>query len=120
MKVVSIPAALGRVRVGIAFYGRCLFLAPGTIEWPQGWLLLVILAYAAIGEDDEQKPALRPIDRSWREEEAQSVEGDPDDDASECGRYGNNFHAAPTMGRGAKVVSVGGRAGEAGRVARGE
>ena len=50
MKVVSIPAALGRVVVGIAFYGLCLFLAAGTIDWPQGWLLLLILAYAAIGE----------------------------------------------------------------------
>jgi protein-S-isoprenylcysteine O-methyltransferase Ste14 len=50
MKVVCIPAALGRVVVGIAFYGLCLFLAAGTIDWPQGWLLLVILAFAAVGE----------------------------------------------------------------------
>ena len=50
MKVVSVPAALGRTVVGIGFYGLCLFVPAGTIDWPQGWLLLAILAYAAIGE----------------------------------------------------------------------
>ena len=50
MKAVSVPAALARTVVGIGFYGVCLFVPAGTIDWPQGWLLLAILAYAAIGE----------------------------------------------------------------------
>lgn len=35
---------------GFAFYGLCLFVSAGTVDWAGGWLLLLILAYAAIGE----------------------------------------------------------------------
>jgi len=39
-----------RVVAGLAFYGLCLFVSAGTVDWAGGWLLLLILAYAAIGE----------------------------------------------------------------------
>jgi len=43
-------AAFGRAIVGVAVYAVFLFIPAGTIEWPLGWVLIAILAYAALGE----------------------------------------------------------------------
>ena len=46
----SIAAAFGRAILGVGVYAAFLFIPAGTIEWPLGWVLIAILAYAALGE----------------------------------------------------------------------
>ena len=46
----SIAAAFGRAILGVGVYAAFLFIPAGTIEWPLGWVLVAILAYAALGE----------------------------------------------------------------------
>ena len=50
MQAQSFVAMLVRVVLGIGIYGLFLFVPAGTLDWPSGWLLVAILAYAALGE----------------------------------------------------------------------